>query len=278
MSSVEIPQTLGGEPVHQMTALAYEALGPGLTRGDSGDWLLLKFVDAICHELKPVWDLVLDNPNRPGWWDAFNPYALPGDVLPWLPWLAQWTGDHYDTSVNGINPAAPSPDQVNRNLVARRRHWHRGTIPVLEEVILERIPSGATVTVAERVNGNIAHMSISITCGGTLSNQLLGVLYQAILASIPAGDSFDLTILVGPSFAAVEASLNPDTFAGLQSLYPTFNLIPTTVQSPYTGPLPPPAVGNVPYTTWYDLETFEGTWQHIESYGSWYKLETAGTT
>jgi hypothetical protein len=270
-----LPELLGGEQLHPMTVLCYQALGPAMTAGDEGEWLLLKFMDALVHHLKPVWDMVLSNDERPGWWDAFNPYARPGQLLPWLPWLAQFTGDTYDTSLIGIDPFAESPDQVNRDKVARLRNWRRGTIPAITETILERIPQGALVSIFERYQANKAHMHIRVYTSVALSTKLEGAILQAVAASIPAGDTFDFDVLNSPSFEVVAASLSSDTFAARQSRYPRFSDLPTVREAPYKGPLPPQAT-EVAVTTWDQIETLIGSWNAITAYGSWEGLETAG--
>jgi hypothetical protein len=279
MSEIVLPATLGGEAVHPMTALCYEMLGSALTKDDqSSGWLMLMFMDSLVHELKPVWDLVLDSETTPGGWDLFNPDAMAGQTLPWLPWLMQFTGDYYDTSVIGIDPGAVSPDQILRDKVKHKRQWHRGTLDVLEETVLERLPLGATVTITDRVNGDISHLSVTVLAGGIIPDPLLVAIYQALYASIPAGDSFDLTILIGPSYASLEGLLNPDSYAQFQHLYPTYDSLPSITQTPYAGPLPPAAVGNVQITTWQDIEVYEQNWARVESYGTWQNLEGAGTT
>lgn len=276
MPEIQIPPTLGGQPVHDMTALCYQMLGPAMTSGDaSGGYLLLKLIDSLVHHLKPVWDLVLDSPDRPGWWDAFNPYALPGEVLPWLPWLAQFTGDAYDTSVIGLDPGAESPDQVNRNKVARTRQWHRGTVPVIEEVILERLPGGALVDIFEQYQSNKAHMHIRVYTSVDLPQKIIGVLLQAVAASIPAGDTFDLDVLTSPSFDDIAAGLSSDTFDARQARYPRFSDLPAVREAPYLGTFPPQAT-DVAVTTWDQIEQDIGSWNAIEAYGSWDALEVAG--
>jgi hypothetical protein len=276
MADVPLPAQLGGEPLHPMTVLCYEMLGPAMTSGDSaGGWLLLKFMDALVHGMKPVWDMVVSHGDQPGWWDAFNPYARPGEVLPWLPWLAQFTGDIYDESTIGIDPSADSPDQINRNMVAHRRRWNRGSVPTIVETILERIPSGATVQVYEQYQGAVNHMHIVVFVSTDVTQDQQGVLLQAIAASIPAGDTFDLDVLTSPSFAAIEALQPGATFGDLQTRYPRFSDWPAIHEAPYRGQLPIQATDPA-VTTWDQLETLIGSWSAIEAYGSWEAIETAG--
>lgn len=276
MPEIQVPDTISGEPVHEMTALCYQMLGPALTSGDvDSGYLLLKLIDAMVHHLKPVWDLVLDSPGRPAWRDAFNPDALPGQVLPWLPWLSQFTGDDYDTSVIGLDPSAASPDQVNRNKVSSTRRWLRGTIPVITETILERLPGGALVDIFEQYQANQAHMHIRVYTSVDLPTVTRGVLLQAVAASIPAGDTFDLDVLTSPSFDDIAAGLDSDTFDARQARYPRFSDLPAVREAPYLGQLPPQAT-KVAVTTWDQIEQNIGSWDALTALGSWEAIETAG--
>jgi hypothetical protein len=270
MSDIELPETLGGEPLHELTTYAYGLLGPAMTAGDrEGDWLLLKFMDACVHELKPVWDMVVSNSSRPGWWDAFDPQARPGAVLPWLPWLMQFTGDLYDTSLIGYNPNGASPDQPLRDQVSRLRNWRRGTLNAIEDVILERLPSGALVSFTERVLGDVTHLTIAILASDQLSNAQVGMLYQAVSASLPAGDTFNLDITTGYSFDEVAALLGGGSYDDRRARWPKFDSLPKVVQPDYQGELPTNVVfpATVPWSVWNTR-----TWGYIGS-KTWDELE-----
>lgn len=275
--TVTLPALLGGEPVHPMTAMCYDQLGPALTSGDSdGGWLLLKMLDSMLHGMKPVWDVVMSSPLRPGGWDLFNPYAAKGSVLPWLPWLSQMTGDIYDASTVGAVVGAVSPDQANRDHVARRQQWNRGSTLSIERMILERLPAGASVDVQDRA-GSVAHLRVIITTGLALSNPLEAVLYQAVAASIPAGDTFEMAVVTGLSYADIAALLTVDSYAGRQARYPTYDSLPATTEAPFDGTLPPPADFPVAGTTWGAIQGHIVTWAAVQAYGSWGALQAAGS-
>ncbi len=248
-------QTYYNAPIHPLTRLCYAQLGDGMTRGDGKHgWLLLKFVDALCESMKPVWDLVTDTASRPGWWSVFDADADPGQVLPYLPWMAQFVGVVYDGSLNRRltidDPTTVNPDQLNRDRVKQLVTFKRGSADALKQVVLERMMLagiGANVAVIERDGGNPSVCRVVCYCA-QMPEVLEQNIVQALAAALPAGDRVIFEPRLGATYAQTRQTLRMDTLAERKGGYPRFGDATAAAPPVYAGPLPSLPAPTITYT------------------------------
>jgi hypothetical protein len=186
----------------------YDALSPTWTDQDADyGWSLLWFCEALVKSgLQPVYDYAFDRADRPGWTILLDLDATPDDALPYL---AQFVG----VVVPPGNTAAQT-----RDLILNRPGWKRGTPDTLLSAVRDTLIGSKRATLTER-DTNPYHATIRTYTVQTLDEPAT---LAAIAANKPAGLIIDLVLIAGPTFAEIQATTSPNTFAARLAAYPTF--------------------------------------------------------
>lgn len=188
----------------QLWEQLYEATG--FHRDFDTDGSLQKFCEALCDPIQPVYDLVREREDRPGWSVLFDPDECPAAFLPYL---AQYVG------------VVVTPEMDTAQLRAEIKQptgWARGSVESIR-IATRRTLEGEDPLV-------IIH-SRTPEAGCTYVRTLLSqtpdpVRTAAIVrAETPAWNKLDYQAIEGVTVADVSASTNWETVADLAAAFST---------------------------------------------------------
>lgn len=195
-------------PVVSAAALElFNSLGYWSDQDADNGWPLLKFCEALCASgLQPVYDYAFDRSDRAGWTILLDLNATPDSALPYLAQL-----------VGVSTPAGNSPAQ-NRDLIANRPGWKRGTPDTILSAVKATLVGSKRASLLERDTSPYHATLKTYTVQTTDEPATLA----AIAANKPAGLVIDLVLIAGPTFLDVQAATSPNTFAARLAEFPTF--------------------------------------------------------
>lgn len=210
---IDLPELLGGDPIHPATLAFYDGLGPRLRQGDrESGWMLLSLVDAFIHGAKAVWDLVtdtvVDGIERPGWYQLWDAQNCPPS---WLPWLTQTVGQIFDASV---------ATQVVRDRIDSHYGWGRDTPANVKQAVAATLDPGAPVVIDEQFGDDPYTYRVRTFTSSTPDETATAA---AVAATTPAPLKSSLLVADGATWSDMVTHLGATaTFADLAAAFTTW--------------------------------------------------------
>lgn len=123
--------------VTDATEAFYSELGPWM-RADFDAWDLLTLCEACASGLQPLWDVVNDQDDAPGWSQVLDIDRVP---TVWIPWLGQFVGVHYRAGL---------ADADQRLRVRETDGFRRGSPGAIKGAARQYLTGSGTVYLLER--------------------------------------------------------------------------------------------------------------------------------
>lgn len=123
--------------VTDATEAFYSELGPWM-RADFDTWDLLTLSEAFANGLQPLWEVINDQDDAPGWSQVLDIDRVPTD---WIPWLGQFVGVRYRAGL---------PDSEQRLRVRETDGFRRGSPGAIKGAARQYLTGAGTVYLLER--------------------------------------------------------------------------------------------------------------------------------
>lgn len=167
----------------------YDFLGPW-KRADVDSWQLLEFCEAGAMGLQPLWDVINDQDDAPGWSQVLDLDRAP---VAWLPWLGQFVGVHYRAGL---------PETEQRLRIRETDGFKRGSVGAIQGAARQYLagPDGtgstATVYLIER-HGSPYRYTVTTWASETPDSDAV---LRALKEQKPGGLLMFHSVIVGGDF------------------------------------------------------------------------------
>ena len=180
-------------PVLTPTAeVVYAWLGQALTGPDAEHGHALAWVvQATTRPLEEVEQVARGRDGRVGWQIALDPDNAPAELLPWL---AQWVGESFPDTLSETD---------RRARILSPSGWFRGTPRNIRRQIREQLTGSKVVDLTERYTGDPFLVEVRVYASQAPDP---AAVEAAVVASLPAGIDYVLTLLAGQTWDDLQAA------------------------------------------------------------------------
>lgn len=203
------PAKAPSEDGSNLWEILYASLAP-LNNPDP-DEALLKFCQALCEPLQPIYDLVRERDDQAAWAILLDPDNCPAASLPYL---AQYTGAI-------LTPGMDEAQQ--RAEIGEPTSWKRGQEPAIRLMIQRTLTGTKQVTIHPRTP-EVGHHYIRTLASETPSEaRTAAVARQAV----PAWEALDYAVFT--DFTLDDFAAKWTTLAEAEAAYGSMEAIPNDV-------------------------------------------------